>query len=219
MLVVGFFVSSGHSQAVPTYRTDFQLWNETQFIVPLTKARDWNFIFSVTGRFGNDVRTTTDARVGGMITKKINKHVTLGAGYLYRYSNPTFVSKRYDSRYILAPTFIMPFAGKFTFVARPQIQYENRYSRPNGVVLEPRFILRREITWKKRTFEPYVQFEPFYDFRQKLFVSYREQVGFSHKFSKKTSADLYYLRQDVPGDGKRPGKFNGIGTALRITVR
>ena len=64
------------------YETDFQLWNETQFIVPLTKKKDWNFILLTFGRFGNNVRTTTDARIGGLITKKINKYVTVGGGYL-----------------------------------------------------------------------------------------------------------------------------------------
>ena len=83
------------------YETDFQLWNETQFIVPLTKKKDWNFVLMTFGRFGNNVRTTTDARIGGLITKKINKYVTVGGGYLYRYSNPTFTRKRYESRYLV----------------------------------------------------------------------------------------------------------------------
>lgn len=219
LVIAGFFVNVHSQIAAPIYDTDFQLWNETQIIVPLTKAKDWNFVFSIVGRFGNDVRTTTDARIGGMITKKINKHVTLGGGYLYRYSNPTFVRKRYESRYIGSATFTFPLCGKFTFMARPQVQYEDRYSRPNAVVIEPRFTIKREVTLAKKKFEPFVSFEPFYDFMQKIFVSYREQVGISHKFNKNITADIYYIRQDVPGDGTRPGKFNGIGTNLKVTVR
>lgn len=220
LIAVGVFGSIGHSQTPPPrFDTDFQLWNETQFIVPLTKNRDWNFVFSVVGRFGNDVRTTVDSRIGAAINKKVNKYITVSAGYLYRYSNPTFVKRRYESRYIGSVTFTLPLAHKFTFAARPQVQYENRYSRPNAVVIEPRFTLKREVTLANIVIEPFVTFEPFYDTKQKLFVSYREQIGISHKFNKNITADIGYIRQDVPGDGTRPGKFNGIVTALKVTVK
>ena len=100
------FSVSGSAQT--RYETDFQIWNDTQLIVPLTKKKDWNFVLWMFGRFGNNVRTTTDARIGGLITKKINKYVTVGGGYLYRYSNPTFVRKRYESRYLGLATFTVP---------------------------------------------------------------------------------------------------------------
>ncbi len=74
--------------------TDFQVWNDTQVILPLNKSQDWNFALWAFGRLGNDVRAVTDARIGGLITRKVTKHVTLGDGYLYRDSNPTFVRRR-----------------------------------------------------------------------------------------------------------------------------
>ena len=207
---------SANALSQTRYETDFQLWNETQFIVPLTKKKDWNFVLLTLGRFGNDVRTTTDARVGGSITKKINKSITVGGGYLYRYSNPTFMRKRYESRYLGFVTFTIPFAKKWSVVNRNMYQYENRYSRPNATVIRNRLWLKREVTVAKKTIEPFVSFETFYDTRLKAFARYRTQVGVTHKFNSRFSADIFYVRQDETGNRTRPGTLNGIGTNFRV---
>ena len=216
---MGIFASLGFSQTATRYGTDFQLWNDTQFIVPLSKAKDWNFAFTIVGRFGNNLRATVDARIGGMISKKVNSHVTVTGGYFYRYSNPTFVRMRNESKYVGFVTLTFPLGHKFTLLLRPQVQYEDRYSRPNAVVTESKFTLKRIVTLANKEFEPFVSFEPIYDFTQKIFVAFREQIGVSHKFSKSVSADIGYLRQDVPGNGTRPGTLNGISTSLKVTVR
>ena len=208
------FSVSGSAQT--RYETDFQIWNDTQFIVPLTKKKDWNLVLWTFGRFGNNVRTTTDARIGGLITKKINKYVTVGGGYLYRYANPTFVRKRYESRYLGLATFTVPLTKKWTLVNRNLYQYENRYSRPNAGVVRNRLWLKREVTVAKKKIEPFVSFETFYDFRLKDFARFRTQAGASHKFNSKFSADLYYVRQDETGRRSRPGTLNGIGTSFRV---
>lgn len=201
-----------------TYPTDFQIWNDTQFIVPLNKKKDVNAVIWVFGRFGNNVQTTTDARIGGLITKKINNYVTVGGGYLYRYSNPTFRQKRYEGRYLGLATFTIPLSKdkKWTLVNRNLYQYESRYSRPNATVLRSRLWLKREVTIAKKKIEPFVSFEPFYDTRLKDFARFRTQAGFSHKFNQKFSADFYYVRQNETGDRTRPGTLNGVGSSFRI---
>ena len=220
IIAVGIFASLGFSQTTPThFDTDTQFWNETQFIVPLTKKKDWNFVLSINGRFGNGLRTTTDARIGGMITKKVNQYVTLTGGYLYQYSNPTFVRKRYASRFFGMATFTVPLGNKFILVNRNEVQYESRYSRADAVVIRPRLLLKREITVGKTKIEPFVSWEPFYDTRLKAVSRYREQVGFSHKFSSQFSADFFYVRQDETGNHTRPGTLNGFGTTFKVTVR
>lgn len=210
------FTANTFSQT--TFDTDFQLWNDTQFIIPLNKKKDVNAVVWVFGRFGNNVKTTTDARVGGLITKKINNYVTLGGGYLYRVANPTFRQKRYESRYLGIATFTVPLSKdkKWSLVNRNIYQYENRYSRPNATVIRNRAWIKREVTVAKKKIEPFVSFETFYDFRLKSFARYRTQAGFSHRFSPKFSADFYYVRQDETGNGTRPGTLNGIGSSFRV---
>lgn len=218
-LLFGLFLTiSPLIRAQTRYETDFQLWNDTQFIVPLDKKKEWNATVWVFGRFGNNVQTTTDARIGGLITKKINKYATVGGGYLYRYANPTFRQKRYESRYLGLATFTIPLSDdkKWTLVNRNIYQYEDRYSRPNATVLRSRFWLKREVTIAKKKIEPFVSIEPFYDSRLKTFARYRTQAGLSHKFNKKFGGDFYYVRQDETGNGTRPGTLNGIGTSFRV---
>ena len=217
--VIGSFllISAGFAQTTPTtFDTDFQLWNETQFIIPLNKKKDWNAVIGVVGRLGNDVRTATDARISVLITKKVNNYVTIGGGYLYRYSNATFTRKRYESRYLGIATFTVPFNKKWALVNRNIYQYEDRYSRPNASVVRNRLWLKREVTVLKKKIEPFVSFEPTYDFRLKDFARFRTQVGFSHKFNPKFSADFFYIRQDETGNRTRPGTLNGIGSNFRV---
>ncbi len=198
------------------FETDFQLWSETTFIVPLTKKKDWNFILLTSGRLGNNGRTAVEARIGGMISKKINDNVTVGGGYQYRYSNATFTQKRYEGRYIGWATFTVPLTKKLTLVNRNQAQYENRFSRPNTTVIRNRLWLKREVMVEKKKIEPFVSFETFYDTRLEGFSRYRTQIGVSHKFNSKLSADIFYARQDETGDRTRPGTLNGIGTNFRV---
>ena len=217
LFVIALFLAiSVNAFSQTRYETDFQLWNDTQFIVPLTKKKDVNFVLWTFGRFGNNVKTATDARIGGLITKKINKYVTVGGGYLYRYSNPTFSRKRYESRYLGIATFTAPLSKKWTLVNRNIYQYENRYSRLNATVVRNRLWLKREVTVAKKKVEPFVSFETFYDARLKGFARYRTQVGVTHKFSSRFSADIFYGRQDETGDRTRPGTLNGIGTNFRV---
>lgn len=152
--------------------------------MPLSKKKDWNFVLWIFGRFGDNVRTTADARIGGLITKKVNKYVTLGGGYLYRYSNPTFRRGRYESRYLGLATFTVPLDKKWTVINRNLVQYEDRYSRPDATVLRNRAWVKREVTVAKKKIEPFVSLETFYDFRLKDFARFRTQAGISHKFNK-----------------------------------
>ena len=217
LVAVGLCLALAAGASAQTrFETDFQVWNDTQFIFPLNKKKDWNFVLWAFGRFGNDVRATTDARIGGLITKKVNQRVTLGGGYLYRYSNPTFARRRYESRYLGLATFTVPLGKKFTLVNRNLCQYENRYSRPNATVVRNRLWLKREVTVAKKKIEPFVSFETFYDFRLKDFARYRTQAGVSHKFNSKFAADFFYVRQNETGNRTRPGTLNGIGTSFRV---
>jgi Protein of unknown function (DUF2490) len=215
--ITAMFAAVCFSQTTPTrFETDFQLWNETQFIIPLNKKKDVSFVITALGRLGNNAQKVVDARIGGMITKKFNKYVTVGGGYLYRYSNPTFLRKRYESRYIGVITFTAPLGKKFTLINRNQVQYENRYSRLNATVLRTRLWLKREVTIGKIKIEPFISSELFYDTRLKTIARYRTQIGFSRKFNPKFSADFFYVRQNETGNHSRPGTLDGIGTNFRF---
>ena len=215
ILVSASFAQSG---APPRFETDFQFWNDTQLIVPLDKKKNWNAVVLVLVRLGDTGKTTTDARIGGLLTRRVNKYLTVGGGYLYRYANPTFRQPRYESRYLGIATTTVPFDKKWTLLNRSMYQYESRYARPNATVLRQRFWLKREVTIREKKIEPFVSFEAFYDFRLKNFARYRTQAGFTRRFNEKFAADFYYVRQDETGGGTRPGTLNGIGSSFRVNL-
>jgi hypothetical protein len=215
-LALNAFAASAQSTPA-SLATDFQSWNDVQLIVPLDSEK-WNAVFSLVGRFGNDLKTAVDSRIGVMITRKINSKLTVGGGYLYRYANPTFVVPKYESRFFGAAYITTPLGKKFTLSTRLMGQYDDWYSLPNAFVCEPRVTIKRRMTIDKHAIEPFASFEPVYDTRQKQFVTYREQVGFTRALNDKVSADFYYLRQDVPDRSTRPGTANGIGMSFKIRV-
>lgn len=210
------FIAVSGAAAQDSFDEDFQVWNDTQFIVPLNKKKDLNAVIWVFGRVGDDVQRVTDARIGGLLTKKMNKFATVGGGYLYRYSNPTFVRRRHESRYLGLATFTAPLGKKWTLISRNLYQYEDRFERPNSTVLRSRAWLKREVTVAKRKIEPFVAFEQFYDMRLDAFVRNRIQAGFSHRFNAKFSADFFYVRQNEGGKRTRPGTLNGVGMSFRV---
>lgn len=216
VVVILCLVFSATAYSQTKFETDFQMFNETQFIFPLTTKKDWNFVLLVSGRLGNNVRTPTEARFGGMLSKKINNHVTVGGGYIYRYSNATLIQKRYEGRYLGWVTFTVPLIKKLTLVNRNQIQYENRFSRPNATVIRNRLWLKREVTVAKTKIEPFISFESFYDTRLNGVARFRTQVGVTHRFNSRFAAAIFYGQQDETGDGTRQGNSIGIGTNFRV---
>lgn len=217
-----FFSAAGsfaqNSASPPPFERDFQIWNDTQIIVPLDKKKDWNFTLWTFGRVGNDVKTVTDTRIGGLVSKKANKYATIGGGILYRYSNPTFRRKQYETRYLGFVNLTVPLSKKFVLLNRNLVQYENRYSRPNSTVIRNRFWVKREIIVAKKKIEPFASFEQFYDLRANAFVRNRIQTGVTRKFNSTFSADFFYVRQNEGGKGTRPGSLNGIGTSFRFNI-
>jgi hypothetical protein len=208
------------SVTVPAqFETDFQVWNDTQFIVPLNKKKDLNAIVWAFGRFGDELRTTTDARISVLLSKRFNKYVTLSGGPLYRYANPTFNRRRYEMRYLGIATFTVPLSKdkKWTLISRNMYQYEDRYQRPNATILRTRNWLKREITLGSKTkIEPFVAYEPFYDFRLGGIARHRYQAGFTRKFNERFAGDFFFVHQDETGGGSRPGSLNGVGTSFRV---
>lgn len=204
-------------QAQTPTAVDFQLWNDTQFIIPLNKKKDWSAVVWTFGRIGNNSTQVTDARIGLFLSKKLNKYATVTAGALYRYGNPTFVRKRYETRYLAIATFTAPLSKdkKWTLVNRNMYHYEDRYSRANAQVLRSRFWLKREVTIGKTKIEPFVSVEVFYDSQIGHVHRFREQAGFTRKFNAKFSGDFYYVRQDET-NRVRPGTLNGLGTSFRV---
>lgn len=218
LMIAVFAISVGPSLAQDDDDTDVQFWNETQVVVPFGKKREWSAAFSTVGRFGDNMSRANDARVGFTLTRKMNKYLSLGGAYIYRYTSPAAGVDRYETRYLGIASVNLPLNEKWTFVNRNMFQYENRHSRSDRRTIRSRVGLEREVTFAKRKFEPFGTIEFTLDANAREVTRIRSQLGVSHKFNKTVSASVFYLRQDELRGGS-PQAINALGTSLRFTVR
>jgi len=207
-----------YAQTSPPYDTDFQVWNELNVNIPLDKKKLWILQIVGVSRVGNNLQTFTDERIGVNILRKINKHLTLGGGYVYRISNPTFRLQRFESRVVGNATITIPLGKKTTLINRNLLLYQSLYSRPDTSLYRPRLWLTREVKISKTKISPFVSFENFWDFRMDAFARNRIQAGVTRKFNKKLTADIYYLRQNEGGNSLRRGTLNAIGANWKVNL-
>ena len=201
-----------------TFDTDLQIWNDITITKALDEKKDWTLSVGGAWRVGNNVRTSADERVSIALMRRLNKNLSIGTGYVYRASNPTFRRRLYESRYQAIGVVNVPLPEKFHLSSRNILLYQSLYSRPDTTIFRSRFWLKRPVKIGKRTIEPFIAYEHFYDFRADSWVRYRIQPGLSTKVYKQLSADFYYLRQNEGGNGRRPGTLNALGVSWKINL-
>ena len=215
-ILIAALSSTANSQQ--TFDTDFQVWNDITITKTLDEKKDWTFSVGGVWRVGNNVRTSADERVSVVLMRKLNKTFSIGTGYVYRASNPTFRRRLYESRYQAIGVVNVPLPEKFHLSSRNILLYQSLYSRPDTSVFRSRFWLKRPVKVGKRSIEPFLAYEHFYDFRADSWVRYRIQPGITTKIYKDLSGDFFFLRQNEGGNGRRPGTLNAVGSSLRINL-
>lgn len=221
LLFIGFLVlivpGTSLAQAVATpVETDFQVWNDVTFNIPLDKKKDWTLGLGGVWRIGNSVQTSVDERFTAVLMRRLNKTFSVGAGYVYRISNPSFRRRLYESRYQALGVINVPLPAKMSLTNRNILLYQSLYSRPDTSIYRTRFWVKRPVRIKERTVEPFVAFENFWDFRADAWVRNRIQVGATTKVYKNVSGDFFYIRQNEGGNDLRPGTLNGVGSSIRV---
>lgn len=201
-----------------TFDADFQIWNDITITKALDEKKDWTLSVGGVWRGGNNVRTSADERVSVGLMRRLNKNFSIGTGYVYRASNPTFRRRLYESRYQAIGVVNVPLPKKLHLSSRNILLYQSLYSRPDTSVFRSRFWLKRPVKIGERTIEPFIAYEHFYDFRADSWVRYRIQPGLTTKVYKQLSADFYYLRQNEGGNGRRPGTLNALGISWKINL-
>jgi hypothetical protein len=208
-LVFGTFAVA---QITPT--EDTQVWSDVQLLYPLNEKTDG--FLTGTFRSGRDVSHPVDERIGGGLTFKPNKFVTITLAYLYLAQQPLKNVKRYENRVNLAAIFSYPL-GKYTISDRNQFERRFLNSRPNTWRYRNRLQVERTFTAGKFKYSLYTSDEIFYDSGAEAWTRNRFLAGFTHKISPNYAIDLYGGRQN---DGRvKPGNWNIIGTALKIRLK
>jgi hypothetical protein len=203
-------------------QTDKQLWTNVDFIVGLKKEKDSNgktfdriaMNLSLINRFGDDISRPVDQRIGATFDFRVNKFLTLSAGYLYQKATPSKTIKNYESRLSFAATLSKRF-GNINLKTRQQIEHKFRNGREDNKNYRPLFQANYFVVKNdKELFSPFVSNESYYDTLSKSWNRNEFRAGITKSLNKKVSADFYYIRLDT-----KTLDANGLGLGLRFKLR
>ena len=224
--LIALIVFSGPVFAQSTVpETDFQVWNETTFVLPVVKGKDdkgksfdrFSLLLITSLRFGQNRLALVDERIGGGFDLVLNKHFNITPTYLYIGGQPGRGRKEFEHRLRFEGTYNHKFKN-FSIKDRNRVEYRIRHSRADSVRYRNKFTLTIPVTRDgKELFAPFISDEPYYDFTAKQWSRNDFSPGISKKFTDKLSADFFYVwrhnRSGLPGD------IHAVGVNLKVKVK
>lgn len=213
LIVIAVCTVFGSGQT-PVDRDDNQSWNELQLTVPMDDRFD--FFLSGTLRFGKNITLLQDSRIGVGFVFKPTKDLSFSASYVKITARNSAGRFRRENRLVFFARYKFPIKS-FGLSHRSQFEYRMR-QQPSTWRYRPSLTFEKDLPKdffiKKAKF--YVTEEPFYDSGLKKWSRNRFTVGITKTLNKKTSVDIYYMRQN---DGfSIPGDLNVIGTTWKIKL-
>lgn len=217
ILVLFTFAALAQTDSLPEQT---QSWNEVQLILPLKfgKDRKGKQIDKITATFSGISRIGRneflDNRVSATADYRINRHLSVFGGVLYRQDEITKNQPRNETRLTTGATISVAWRG-FTFRDRNMFEHRFRNNRADLNLYRQRIQISRPITYKKKElFAPFISEEGYLDTRTKEWVQNEFYAGITRRFTPKVSLDIAYLRSDT-----RPINVNGLSLNLRIRLR
>jgi hypothetical protein len=224
LLLLLVAVGSASGQSSPP-DTDFQIWHETTFVLPVVKAKDdkgksfdrLSLLFIGSLRLGQNRLAPVDERVGGGFDLVLNKHFNITPTYLYIAGQPARGRREFEHRLRFEATYSHKFKH-FAIKDRNRVEYRIRNSRSDSVRYRNKFTF--SVPWNRDTKEvitPYIATEPYYDFTAEEWSRNDLSFGFTKKLSDKVSGDFFYNwrhnRRGLPGD------VHAVGFNLKVKLR
>jgi hypothetical protein len=210
-LILNSVTPSFAQNVIDDDREDTQFWNETQIIVPMSDRADLMF-FGVL-RMGRDLARPVDERGGVGVALKTGKFLTIIPTWLYVAQQPAAARKSIEHRLIFNATLKFSL-GKFAFTDRNLIERRLRNGREDFTMYRNRLQIDHPASLGPFKFRVFVADEAWYDSLQNAWIRNRVCAGITKQFSRRFSADIFYLRQN---DGRaRPGDAHVIGTLFRL---
>ncbi|MBK9216394.1 MAG: DUF2490 domain-containing protein [Chloracidobacterium sp.] len=212
MLVIAVLIGFARAQASPD-RKDNQAINDFQVSVPLTGRVD--LLVLATARLGENMTDFSEGRLGGGISIRVGKGVSISPTYQLIQTRVASGTFRTEHRYSLRASYRFPFK-KFGLTHRSTYEYRVR-SSGNSWRYRPSLSFQRGLP---KRFIPkaslFITEEPFYVSTTRRFSRNRFTMGVSKTINDHLTLDIYYMRQQ---DGvSRPGDLNVLGTSWRIRL-
>jgi hypothetical protein len=223
LVIFGVTLSAASQNTVP--ETDFQVWNETTFSLPVMKSKDdkgksidrLSLLLITSLRLGQNRLAFADERIGGGFDLVLNKNFNFSPTYLYIAAQPGRGRREFEHRL----RFDLGFSHKFKHFSikdRNRVEYRVRHSRADSVRYRNKFTFSVPINRDgKELFTPFISDEPYYDFGAKQWSRNELSPGISKKFSDKLSAEFFYLwrhnRSGLPRD------VHAVGVNLKVKLK
>lgn len=205
--------------------TDFQIWNETTFVLPVVRAKDpkgksfdrLSLLMITSLRLGQNRLAPVDERIGGGFDLVLNKHFNFSPTYLYIAGQPGRGRKDFEHRLRFEVTYNHKFK-RFSIKDRNRIEYRVRNSRADSIRYRNKFTFSVPVNRDgKELFTPFVSDEPYYDFSAKQWSRNDFSPGIAKKFTDKLSGELFYVwRHNRTG---RPADVHALGFNLKVKLR
>jgi len=205
--------------------TDFQIWSETTFVLPVVKAKDAKgksfdrlSLLAITGlRLGQNRLAPVDERIGGGFDLVLSNHFNFSPTYLYVAAQPGRGRKEFEHRLRFEITYSHKFKH-FSIKDRNRIEYRIRHSRIDTTRYRNRISFHVPVNRNgKELFVPFVSTEPYYDFTAKRWSRNDFAMGISKKLNDRVSADFFggwrHNRAGLPKD------VFSLGANLKIKLK
>jgi len=213
--------------AVPTFcqttspKNDFQVWNESQIIIPLKKSENkktdrFSLVFYGTLRAGKNQKSLIDERIGVGFEFRFNQYLTFTPSYIYRAGKNSENNKEYESRLRFDVGLEKRFKH-FSIKDRNRIEQRFRNSHADSTRYRNKFQLTIPIKkGDKEIFAPFVATEPYYEFQSKHWTRNELTIGIAKKFNPNFSAEFFYLLQNNRGNTLKYVNVAGINLKIKI---
>lgn len=191
-------------------RDDYQLWSDYQYSFSIAKGVE----ASLTGTFklGSDVTRPVNERVGGSLSFRAGRHLTVSPGYAYiafqplpgrdTRENRIYVDVNYQ--YALG-NFLLSDRSRIERRFQPMIEY-SRYRN--------RFQVEHPLEVGRLGLRAWISDEVFYDGLLGTWSRNRLAAGVTRKMSRILSMDFYYCRQN--DHYSRPGDIHAVGVGVKF---
>lgn len=223
LILLLVFSTSVAQNTVP--ETDFQVWNETVFSLPVLRTKDakgksvdrLSLLLVTSLRLGQNRLSPVDERIGGGFDLLLNKNFNFSPTYVYVAAQPGRGHKDFEHRI----RFDLGYSKKFEHFSikdRNRIEYRVRNFREDSVRYRNKFTFSVPVHRNgKELFAAFIADEPYYDFTAKHWSRNDLSLGISKKLTDKLSADFFYLwRHNRSGS---PANVHAVGVNLKVKLK
>ncbi len=205
--------------------TDFQIWHETQFVLPVVKSKDekgksfdrLSLLLITSLRLGQNRLAPVDERIGGGFDLVLNKNFNFSPTYLYIAGQPGRGRREFEHRMRFDVTYNHKFKH-FSIKDRNRVEYRVRHSRGDSVRYRNKFTFSVPINRDgKELVTPFISTEPYYDLTAKQWSRNDLSPGIGKKFTDKLSGEFFYTwRHNRSGP---PRDIHALGFNLKVKVQ